>query len=40
MKIIATVVAYRPDYAIDLRGIESIDGHPSYHLRLRRTAIR
>jgi hypothetical protein len=35
MKIIATVVTYRPDYAIDLRGIESIDGHPTYHLRLR-----
>jgi hypothetical protein len=35
LKTIASVVAYRPDYAIDLLGIESIDGHPSYHLRLR-----
>ena len=35
MKVIASVVAYRPDYAIDMVGIESVSGHPSYHLRLR-----
>ncbi|HTA38107.1 MAG TPA: hypothetical protein VK760_03470 [Candidatus Acidoferrales bacterium] len=35
MKVIASVVAYRPDYAIDMVGVESIAGHPSYHLRLR-----
>jgi hypothetical protein len=34
LKNIASVVAYRPDYKIELAGVDSIDGHPSYHLRL------
>lgn len=35
LKNIASVVAFRPDYAIDLVGVESVDGHQVYHLRLR-----
>jgi hypothetical protein len=35
LKVIASVVTYRPDYAIDLVRVESVFGHPSYHLRLR-----
>jgi hypothetical protein len=35
LKNIASVTAYRPDYAIDLVGVESIDGHPVYHLVLK-----
>jgi hypothetical protein len=36
LKTIAHVVAYGPpNYAIDLAGTESVDGHPCYHLRLR-----
>lgn len=35
LKTIATVVVSHPDYAIDLAGIDQIDGHRAYHLRLR-----
>jgi hypothetical protein len=35
LKNIASVFAYRPDYAIERLGIESIDAHTAYHLRLR-----
>ena len=29
------MVAYRPDYTIELLGVEKVDGRPAYHLRLR-----
>jgi hypothetical protein len=35
LKTIASVVAYRPQYAIDIVGTELIAGRPAYHLRLR-----
>lgn len=36
LKTIAHVVVYAPpNYTIDVTGIESVDGHPCYHLRLR-----
>lgn len=36
LKTIAHVVTYAPpNYAIDVAGTESIDGHPCYHVRLR-----
>jgi hypothetical protein len=36
LRVIANVAAFaRPDYAIDLVGIETVDDHSTYHLRLR-----
>ena len=36
LKTIARVVVYGPPkYVIELSGIETVDGHPCYHLRLR-----
>lgn len=36
LKTIANVTAYaQPAYALDLTGIEAVDGHDAYHLRLR-----
>jgi hypothetical protein len=35
LKTIASVTAFRPEYAISLAGVESIDGHDTFHLQLR-----
>jgi hypothetical protein len=34
LKTIASVTAYRPDYSITLAGIETVQGHRTYHLSL------